>query len=107
MIHMSPSTRDHFAKEYDQYGDLFERIGPTEAECSSVAQIEAENGWNDLPTTSFRPCTAYFDRLNMRALEFRFHSGRVVEKLKEGISHVIRAKKFKIVRESWVTDSIK
>ncbi|KAK2908901.1 hypothetical protein Q8A67_004738 [Cirrhinus molitorella] len=151
MIHMSPSTRDHFAKEYDQYGDsyyvdtdeqqlreVFERICHTEADCSSVAQIEAENAWEDLPTSIFRPYTAYFDRcadlgdpksiirgtsLDTRALEFRFHGGRVVEKLKEGISHVIveserRAldlktlrrlytKKFKIVRETWVTDSIK
>uniref|UniRef100_A0A671SF17 DNA ligase IV n=1 Tax=Sinocyclocheilus anshuiensis TaxID=1608454 RepID=A0A671SF17_9TELE len=139
MIHMPPSTRDHFAKEYDQYGDsyyvdtdeqqlgeVFERIGPTEAECSS--QTEAENAWDDLPTSIFRPYTAYFDRcadlgdpesiiwgtsLDTRALEFRFHSGKVVEKLKEGISHVIveserrtldfktlrrlYAKKFKIV----------
>lgn len=151
MIHMSPSTRDHFAKEYDQYGDsyyvdtdeqqlmeIFERIGPTKAKCPSVAQIEAENAWDDLPTSIFRPYSAYFDRcadledpksiiqgscLDTRALEFRFHGGTVVEKLKEGISHVIvegerRAldfktlrrlytKKFKIVRESWVTDSIK
>ncbi|ROL50006.1 DNA ligase 4 [Anabarilius grahami] len=151
MIHMSPSTRDHFAKEYDQYGDsyyvdtdeqqlmeVFERIGPTQAKCPSVARIEEENAWDDLPTSIFRPYSAYFDRcadlgdpksiirgtcLDTRALEFRFHGGTVVEKLKEGISHVIvegerRAldlktlrrlytKKFKIVRESWVTDSIK
>lgn len=151
MIHMSPSTRDHFAKEYDQYGDsyyvdtdeqqlmeVFERIGPTQAKCPSVAQVEADNAWDDLPTSIFRPYSAYFDRcadlgdpksiirgtcLDTRALEFRFHGGTVVEKLKEGISHVIvegerRAldlktlrrlytKKFKIVRESWVTDSIK
>ncbi|KAK9981044.1 hypothetical protein ABG768_000612 [Culter alburnus] len=151
MIHMSPSTRDHFAKEYDQYGDsyyvdtdeqqlmeVFERIGPTQAKCPSVARIEAENAWDDLPTSIFRPYSAYFDRcadlgnpksiirgtcLDTCALEFRFHGGTVVEKLKEGISHVIvederRAldlktlrrlytKKFKIVRESWVTDSIK
>lgn len=151
MIHMSPSIRDHFAKEYDQYGDsyyvdtdeqqlmeVFERIGPTQAKCPSVARIEAENAWDDLPTSIFRPYSAYFDRcadlgnpksiirgtcLDTCALEFRFHGGTVVEKLKEGISHVIvederRAldlktlrrlytKKFKIVRESWVTDSIK
>ncbi|XP_067259640.1 DNA ligase 4 isoform X1 [Chanodichthys erythropterus] len=151
MIHMSPSTRDHFAKEYDQYGDsyyvdtdeqqlleVFERIGPTQAKCPSVARIEAENSWDDLPTSIFRPYSAYFDRcadlgdpksiirgtcLDTRALEFRFHGGTVVEKLKEGISHVIAegerraldlktlrrlyTKKFKIVRESWVTDSIK
>lgn len=151
MIHMSPSTREHFAKEYDRYGDsyyvdtdeqqlreVFERIGPTESECLSVAQIEAENAWDDMPTSIFRPYTAYFDRcadfgdpktiilgtsLDTRALEFRFHGGTVVEKLKEGITHVVveserrtldlntlrrlYAKKFKIVRESWVTDSIK
>ncbi len=151
MIHMSPSTRDHFAKEYDRYGDsyyvdtdeqqlreVFGRIGPTEAEYSSVAQIEAENAWDDLPTSIFRPYTAYFDRcadlgdpktiirgtsLDTCALEFRFHGGTVVEKLKEGISLVIveserrtldfkalrrlYVKKFKIVRESWVSDSIK
>ncbi|CAM4489495.1 hypothetical protein PO909_015241 [Leuciscus waleckii] len=151
MIHMSPSTRDHFSKEYDQYGDsyyvdtdeqqlmeVFERIIPTEAKCPSVAKIEAENAWDDLPTSIFRPYSAYFDRcadledpksiirgtcLDTRALEFRFHGGKVVEKLNEGISHVIvegerRAldlktlrqlytKKFKIIRESWVTDSIK
>ncbi|XP_059410112.1 DNA ligase 4 [Carassius carassius] len=151
MIHMSPSTRDHFAKEYDRYGDsyyvdtdeqqlreVFERIGPTESECLSVAQIEAENAWDDMPTSIFRPYTAYFDRcadfgdpktiirgtsLDTRSLEFRFHGGTIVEKLKEGITHVIveserrtldlktlrrlYAKKFKIVRESWVTDSIK
>lgn len=151
MIHMSPSTRDHFAKEYDQYGDsyyvdtderqlmeVFERIGPTQAKSPSVVQIEAENAWDDLPTSIFRPYRAYFDRcavlgdpksitrgtcLDTRALEFRFHGGTVVEKLKEGISHVIvedgrrtldiktlrrlYAKKFKIVRETWVTDSIK
>lgn len=23
MIHMSPSTREHFAKEYDRYGDSY------------------------------------------------------------------------------------
>ncbi len=62
MIHMSPSTRDHFAKEYDRYGDsyyvdsdeqqlreVFERIDPTEAERSSVAQLEAENAWMTCP----------------------------------------------------------
>lgn len=151
MIHMSPSTREHFAKEYDQYGDSYyvdtseqqlrdviERISSAEVKSLSVAQIEAENAWDDLPTSIFRPYSAYFDRcadigdpksvicgtcLDTRALEFRFHGGKVVEKLKEGISHVVvedmkraldlktlrrlHAKKFKIVHESWVTDSIK
>ncbi|XP_051558436.1 DNA ligase 4 [Myxocyprinus asiaticus] len=151
MIHMSPSTREHFAKEYDLYGDsyyvdtdeqqlreVFGRIGPIEAEVPSVTQVEATYAWDDLPTSMFRPYIAYFDRcadlgnpksiirgtcLDTRALEFRFHGGTVVEKWKEGISHVIvegegrtldlktlrrlYTRKFKIIRESWVTDSIK
>ncbi|KPP67804.1 DNA ligase 4-like [Scleropages formosus] len=61
--------------------------------------------------------------LDIRALEFRFHGGTVVSELTEGVTHVIVAeetrlldfrtlrrlfaKKFKIVRESWVTDCIK
>ncbi|XP_030636555.1 DNA ligase 4 [Chanos chanos] len=150
MIHMSPSTRDHFAKEYDQYGDsycvdteeqhlkeIFGRMANVEAEVPSLAQIEARYAWDDLPTSMFRPYRAYFDRfanvespdtvvrgtcLDTRALEFRFHGGTVVDKVEEGISHVIVenetrildlrflrrlfTKKFKIVRESWVTDSI-
>nr|XP_055036477.1 DNA ligase 4 [Misgurnus anguillicaudatus] len=149
MIHMSPPTREHFAKEYDKYGDsyyvdtneqqvrdVFGRIGPVD-ESPSVAQIEEKFAWDDLLTSIFRPYCAYFDRcadlgdaktlirgtrLDTRALEFRFHGGTVVEELKEGISHVIidgegrildlrtlrrlYTKKFKIVRESWVTDSI-
>ncbi|XP_057191065.1 DNA ligase 4-like [Triplophysa rosa] len=151
MIHMSPPTKEHFAKEYDKYGDsyyvdtneqllrdVFGRIGQVDAEVSSVAQMEAKYTWDDLHTSIFRPFGAYFDRcadlgdphtlikgtcLDTRALEFRFHGGSVVEELKEGISHVIvddegrildlktlrrlYRKKFKIVRESWVTDSIK
>lgn len=151
MIHMSPPTKEHFAKEYDKYGDsyyvdtkeqqlrdVFGRIGPVDAKVPSVAQVEAKYAWDDLHTSMFRPFSAYFDRcadlgdprtlikdtcLDTRALEFRFHGGKVAEKLKEGITHVIvddegrildlktlrrlYTKKFKIVRESWVTDSIK
>ncbi|KAL7845764.1 hypothetical protein AOLI_G00239560 [Acnodon oligacanthus] len=151
MIHMSPSTREHFAKEYDRYGDsyyidtdeqqlrdVFGRIEPAEVDATFAASVEAKYGWDDLPTSMFRPYCAYFDRcadindpksfirgtcLDTRALEFRFHGGTVVEKLEEGISHVVVTedmrlldlrtlrrlftKKFKIVRETWVTDSIK
>lgn len=150
MIHMSPSTREHFAKEYDRYGDsyyvdtdeqqlreVFSRIRPDELEETSVALIEQECGLDDMPTSMFRPCCAYFDRytnigepeslvegscLDFRALEFRFYGGKVVDRLEEGISHVVVAEdvrllvlrtlrrafkqKFKIVRESWVTESI-
>uniref|UniRef100_A0A3B3BSK1 DNA ligase IV n=2 Tax=Oryzias melastigma TaxID=30732 RepID=A0A3B3BSK1_ORYME len=150
MIHMSPTTREHFAKEYDSYGDsyfldtdeqqlreVFGRIGDVEADVD-VAQVEDRYGFSDLPTSMFRPFTAYADMfadigepetlipatsLKIRALEFRFHGGKVVERLEEGVSHVLIEdqtrlldlrtlrrcfrRKFKIVKHTWVTDSIK
>ncbi|XP_029524577.1 DNA ligase 4 [Oncorhynchus nerka] len=152
MIHISPSTKEHFAKEYDCYGDsyfvdtdeqqlreVFGRIGRVDtltAQC--IAKLEERFSWDDLPTSMFRPFRVYMDRyadigdpksivpatcLDTRALEFRFYGGTVVQKLEEGVSHVIVVeetrvlalrtlrrlftKKFKIVRESWVTESIK
>ncbi|CAG00994.1 unnamed protein product, partial [Tetraodon nigroviridis] len=152
MIHMSPSTREHFAKEYDVYGDsyfvdsdegqlreVFGRMrGPDGAAAASAWQVEQRCGWDDLPTSLFRPFRVYADayavigdprsaipasRLSIRALELRFHGGTVAQALEEGVSHVLveeetrvadlRAarrsfrKKFKIVRDSWVTESIK
>lgn len=151
MIHMSPPTKEHFAKEYDSYGDsyfadtdeqqlreVFERIGSADTPAAvDVSQVEQRYRWDDLPTSMFRPFKAYMDRyasiggstgavpgtaLDIRALEFRYHGGTVVKKLEEGVSHVVIAeetrlldlrtvrrrfrKKFKIVRDSWVTDSI-
>lgn len=151
MIHMSPSTREHFSKEYDSYGDsyfmdtdeqqlreVFGRISGTDVPAAvDVAQVEQRYSWDDLPTSMFRPFKAYMDSyanigeprsaipgtaLGFRAMEFRYHGGTVVPLLEEGISHVVIheetrllhlrtlrrsfRKKFKIVRESWVTDSI-
>ncbi|XP_034072668.1 DNA ligase 4 [Gymnodraco acuticeps] len=152
MIHMSPSTREHFAKEYDSYGDsyfvdtdeqqlreVFARIGNEDTSAAvNISQVEQRYSWEDIPTSMFRPFEVYMDRftdigepgtaiqascLDIRALEFRYHGGKVVQKLEEGVSHVIISeetrllhlrslrrcfrKKFKIVRESWLTDSIK
>lgn len=151
MIHMSPSTREHFGKEYDSFGDsyfmdtdeqqlreVFGRIrGADVAAAVNVFQVEQRYGWEDLPISLFRPFKVYMDRfadigepetaipatcLDIRALEFCYHGGTVVKRLEEGVSHVIIAeetrlldlralrrcfrKKFKIVRDSWVTDSI-
>lgn len=150
MIHMSPSTREHFAKEYDSYGDsyfadtdpeqlkeVFARIDSTGTDLN-VGRVEERYGWEDLPTSMFRPFRVYMDCyedvaepnsvvpascLDVRALEFRFHGGTVEEKLVEGVSHVIVEaetrllelrtlrrsfkEKFKIVRDSWITDSIR
>lgn len=152
MIHMSPSTREHFAKEYDSYGDsyfvdtdeqqlreVFARISNEDTSATvNIGQVEQRYSWQDIPTSMFRPFEVYMDRftdigepgtaiqascLDIRALEFRYHGGKVVQKLEEGVSHVIISeetrllhlrtlrrcfrKKFKIVRESWLTDSIK
>lgn len=151
MIHMSPSTREHFAKEYDSYGDsyfvetdeqqlreVFGRISGADASAAvNASQVEQRYGWEDLPTSMFRPFQVYMDSyadigdpktaipatcLDIRVLELRYHGGTVVQKLEEGVSHVIIAeetrlqdlknlrrrfrKKFKIVRDAWVTDSI-
>ncbi|KAL2088065.1 hypothetical protein ACEWY4_016893 [Coilia grayii] len=150
MIHTSPSTREHFAQEYDPYGDsyfvntdpqqlseVFNRISTSSEQEFSVSDVEENCGWDDLPTSMFRPVIAYMDRctdikdpmsvilgscLDTCALELRFHGGAVVHKLEEGVSHVIVAEdtrvldlrtlrrqfkgKFKIVKGSWVTDSI-
>ncbi|XP_008323548.1 DNA ligase 4 isoform X2 [Cynoglossus semilaevis] len=152
MIHISPSTREQFAKEYDSYGDsyfvdtdvqqlqeVFGRIpAAAAADTIDVGQVEQRFGWDNIPTSMFRPFTAYMDScadlgdpdtlmpascLDIRALEFRFHGGTVLPTLEEGVSHVIITeetkmeelktvrrrftKKFKIVRDSWVTDSIR
>ncbi|KAF3857381.1 hypothetical protein F7725_009240 [Dissostichus mawsoni] len=152
MIHMSPSTREHFAKEYDSYGDsyfvdtdeqqlreVFARISNKDTSAAvNISQVEQRYSWEDIPTSMFRPFEVYMDRftdigepgtaiqascLDIRALEFRYHGGKVLKKLEEGVSHVIISeetrllhlrtlrrcfrKKFKIVRESWLTDSIK
>ncbi|XP_056157416.1 DNA ligase 4-like [Lampris incognitus] len=151
MIHMSPSTREHFAKEYDRYGDsyfvdtdeqqlreLFGRIRDVDRSAAlNLGQVDERYGWDDLKTSMFRPFNVYMDRyrdigdpetaviatcLDIRELEFRYHGGTVVQKLEEGVSHVIISeearvldfrtlrrlfeKKFKIIKESWVTDSI-
>lgn len=152
MIHMSPSTREHFAKEYDTYGDsyfvdtdeqqlreVFGRIRSSNVPAAvDMGQVEQRCGWEDLPTSLFRPFKVYVDAysavgdpesavsascLDIRALEFRLHGGTVVQRLEEGVSHVIVEeetrlpglrtarrsfrRKFKIVKDSWVTDSIK
>ncbi|XP_077585084.1 DNA ligase 4 [Stigmatopora nigra] len=151
MIHMSPSTKEDFAKEYDSYGDSYfmdtdeqqlrEVFGQVRNVDSTVAvdvcQVEERYGWEDLPTSMFRPFTVYMDEyvdieepeiaisascLDIRALEFRYHGGTVVRKLEEGVSHVVIQeetrllalrrlrrnfqKKFKIVKDAWVIDSI-
>nr|XP_006639224.2 PREDICTED: DNA ligase 4 isoform X1 [Lepisosteus oculatus] len=155
MIHMSPSTKQHFATEYDCFGDsyyadtdekelkeVFSRISKTEvdekASLYDIADIESRYSWDTLTNTMFRHLRVYVDRyavigdlsslihgssLDIRALELRFHGAHVTSKFEEGISHVIVSdqahvldlkslrrcftKKFKIVSELWVVDSVK
>ncbi|KAM5311102.1 DNA ligase 4 isoform 1-T2 [Glossophaga mutica] len=156
MIHMCPSTKRHFAREYDCYGDsyftdtdlnqlkeVFTGIkSPSEQTpkemASVIADLEYRYSWDCSPLGMFRHHTIYLDlytvindlnskiegtRLAITALELRFHGAKVVSYLAEGVSHVIIGKdhsrvadfkafrrtlkrKFKILREVWVTDSI-
>lgn len=150
MIHMSPSTRERFAEEYDGFGDsyfadtderrlreVFGRMSGADASAADAGQLEQKYGWEDVPTSMFRPFRVYMDGyadigdpgtaiaatgLDIRALEFRYHGGTVAPAPEEGVSHVVVSEearllrfrtlrrsfreKFKIVRDSWVTDSI-
>ncbi|XP_055965459.1 DNA ligase 4 [Sorex fumeus] len=156
MIHMCPSTREHFARQYDTYGDsyfidtdveqlkeVFARVknsgGQTQEEMAPViADLEYRYSWDHSPLSMFRRHTVYVDlysvisdsstrlegtRLAITALELRFHGAQVVSCLAEGVSHVVIGedhsrvanlkafrrtlqRKFKILREDWVTDSI-
>uniref|UniRef100_A0A8C3SL56 DNA ligase n=1 Tax=Chelydra serpentina TaxID=8475 RepID=A0A8C3SL56_CHESE len=155
MIHMSPDTKQHFACEYDRYGDsytadtdvtqlkeVFSRINNKNDEkmpLDMIADLEERYLWNSSPLSMFRQNTIYLDlyavvndpstktygtMLSIRALELRFHGAEIVSQLKEGVSHAIMGedhthvkeikalrrtfeKKFKILSERWVTDSIK
>lgn len=156
MVHMCPSTRQHFAREYDSYGDSYfvdtdlgqlqevfagiknpsERTGKELAPV--IADLEDRYSWASWPLRMFRLCAVYVDlysvisdsstrvagtRLAITALELRFHGAQVVSCLAEGVSHVIVGedrsrvvdlkafrrtlkRKFKILREDWVTDSV-
>uniref|UniRef100_A0A8D0GAI5 DNA ligase n=1 Tax=Sphenodon punctatus TaxID=8508 RepID=A0A8D0GAI5_SPHPU len=154
MIHTSPDTKQHFACEYDRYGDsytvdtdmtqlkeVFSRINDIKEKMplDMIADLEERYSWDSSPFSMFRRCIIYLDlyevlndpstkiqgsRLLIRALELRFHGAKVVSELEEGVSYVIISddharvkeikglrrtleKKFKIVSELWVTDSIK
>ncbi|KAM9766683.1 DNA ligase 4 isoform 2-T4 [Menidia menidia] len=109
MIHASPPTRAHFAREYDAFGDsyfrdtdpgqlgeVFARMGATATARAApvavdAAAVERRYGWDDLATSMFRPFTAYVDgaHLGVAALEFRFHGGRLATEAEEGVSHVV------------------
>ncbi|XP_043927269.1 DNA ligase 4 [Protopterus annectens] len=154
MIHMSPSTEEHFAYEYDRYGDsyyadtdknqlkeVFDRIRKPDniVSLEVIADVEQRYSWDSSPLNMFRQYVIYIDNfavindpstkihgtsLEMKALELRFRGAKVVTHLGEGVSHVLVGdsharveelkalrrtfyKKFKIVSETWVTDSVK
>ncbi|XP_077775144.1 DNA ligase 4 isoform X2 [Podarcis muralis] len=119
MIHMSPETKQHFACEYDCYGDsytgdtdiaklkqVFSRMNNFQAEISqdAIADIEARYSWESSPLSMFRQHTIYLapsdelsnsgarikqTKLLTAALILRFHGAKVVQQLEEGVSHVI------------------
>ncbi|KAM8975377.1 DNA ligase 4 [Pelodytes ibericus] len=154
MIHMCPSTKEHFACEYDTYGDsyivdtnvtqlkdVFKRMPNMDQKVplEMIADLEQRYSWDNSPNSIFRQCIVYVDHfamvndlntkidtssLSIRALQLRFHGAKVISHLQEGLSHVVVgddlsrleeikmtrrtfAKKFKIVSQSWVLDSLK
>ncbi|CAH2223540.1 DNA ligase 4 [Pelobates cultripes] len=152
MIHMCPSTKEHFACEYDSYGDsyimdtneeelkdVFNRMSYIEEKVplDMIADLEHRYSW-DNSSNIFRHCVIYVDyfaivndpntkidssSLAIRALQLRFHGAKVKNHLNEGLSHVLVGddltrlgeikitrrtfeRKFKIVSQSWVLDSL-
>ncbi|XP_062480714.1 DNA ligase 4 [Pezoporus occidentalis] len=152
MIHMSPDTKEHFAREYDCYGDsytadtdvtqlkeVFSRMKDNKIiPLDMIAELEERYSWNSCQLSIFRGSIIYVDcyavvneprtkihgtPLSVRALELRFYGATVVSHLEEGVSHVVIGedhsrvkeiktlrrrfrKKFKIVSELWVTESV-
>ncbi|XP_075446837.1 DNA ligase 4 [Ascaphus truei] len=154
MIHMSPSTKEIFACEYDCYGDsyatdtsehqlkdVFNRMSNIKEKIplEMIADLEQRYSWDNTSHSIFRQSMIYVDNfaiindpstkintssIDIRVLELRFHGAKVVTHLEEGLSHVVVGedlsrvgeiktvrrtfeKKFKIVSESWVIDSVK
>lgn len=119
MIHVSPETKQHFAYEYDSYGDsytvdtdrtqlqeVFSRMTNFKEDIPQdvIADIEARYSWETSPLCMFRQHTIYVvssdsvndsdakisqTRLSTKILILRFHGAKVVSELKEGVSHVI------------------
>ncbi|XP_018418656.1 PREDICTED: DNA ligase 4 [Nanorana parkeri] len=119
MIHMCPSTKEHFASEYDCYGDsyvtdtnenelkeLFSRMPDNKEKIplDMIADLEQRYSWEDTFHSIFRQCVVYVDMyatvndphtklptssLTITALQLRFHGAKVVSRLDEGVSHVI------------------
>ncbi|XP_068124119.1 DNA ligase 4 [Hyperolius riggenbachi] len=119
MIHMCPSTKEHFACEYDCYGDsyvtdtnaselkdLFSRMNDSKEKIplDMIAELEQRYSWENIPHSMFRQCVVYVDMfliindpnsripnssLSIIALQLRFHGAKVVSELYEGVSHVV------------------
>ncbi|KAM4794698.1 DNA ligase 4 [Rhinophrynus dorsalis] len=119
MIHMCPSTTEHFACEYDRYGDsyltdtsehqlkdVFKRMSNIKEKIplEMIADLEQRYSWDNSSHSIFRHCTIYIDQfatindrstriltssLEIRALDLRFHGATISRHLKEGLSHVV------------------
>lgn len=79
MIHMCPSTKEHFAREYDRYGDsyfvdtdlnqlkeVFSGIKNSQEQtpeemASVIAELECRYSWDQSPLSMFRHHTVYLD----------------------------------------------
>ncbi|KFQ18702.1 PREDICTED: DNA ligase 4 [Merops nubicus] len=128
MIHMCPETKEHFAREYDPYGDsytadtdlaqlqeVFSRMKDKKRmSLDSIVELEERYSWNSCQLSIFRGSTVYVDcyavvsqprtkihgtTLSTRALELRFHGAKVVSCLEEGVSHVVIGEDHSRVKE--------
>ncbi|NXV00450.1 DNLI4 ligase, partial [Cettia cetti] len=128
MIHMSPETKEHFAREYDCYGDsytantdvmqlkeVFSRVKDNKTMPLDVITELEERYWqNSCQLGIFRGSTIYVDcyavvsepkskipatTLSIRALELRFYGAKVVSHLEEGVSHVVVGEDHSRVKE--------
>ncbi|XP_053311243.1 DNA ligase 4 [Spea bombifrons] len=122
MIHMCPSTKEHFASEYDCYGDsyftdtniselkdVFKRMPSTKEKIplDMIADLEHRYSWENTSSSIFRRCIIYVDQfttindpstvistssLAIRALQLRVYGAKVIEHIKKGLSHVVVGK---------------
>ncbi|XP_029460405.1 DNA ligase 4 [Rhinatrema bivittatum] len=118
MIHMCPSTKQHFALEYDRYGDsylmdidlaqlkdIFHRMTTNKIiPVGMIADLEQGYSWDNLSFNIFRHCRVFLDiyaainnpttkihasALEIKAFELRLYGANIVPCLEEGVSHVI------------------
>ncbi|XP_030057178.1 DNA ligase 4 isoform X2 [Microcaecilia unicolor] len=118
MIHMCPSTKQHFALEYDCYGDsycsdtdlvqlrdVFQRMhNNKKIPVDMIADLEQQYSCDNFSFAMFRHCIVFLDIfaiindpttkihasvLDIKAFELRLYGATVVKRIEEGVTHVV------------------